>query len=417
MTSSISLQKWSVVALLSVGIMIAYIDRANLSVVLAVPDFRKSFAIDDSARGLLNSVFFWSYALLQLPAGWLVDRYGVRRPYAIGFLFWTVVSALTGLVTSVSQLVTLRLLLGAGESIGAPASLRWIRWNCAEEERGLAVGIYMAGTKMGSALGVPIAAFLITAFTWRSMFVTCGLAGLVWLLAWLLLARDQSQKETAASLEKLEPIVTVRTLLSSRVVWGILLGTFSYGYFLYFCVTWLPAYLIEYRHLPLNSMGIYVFFSFGGMALVAILAGWFADRLIRRGADPTRTRKAFTILGFALASTEVLGALSSSQSVALFFAVFSMASLGLASANYWALTQTLVPGRAMGRIAGIQNCASNLGGVVAPILTGWLKQTSGGYLLPMQAIWVMLLIGVISYAVLVPSPDVRQRQNPRQDTI
>jgi ACS family D-galactonate transporter-like MFS transporter len=167
----------------------------------------------------------------------------------------------------------------------------------------------------------------------------------------------------------------------------------------------------------LNSMGVYVFFSFGGMALVAILAGWFADRLIRRGADPTRTRKAFTILGFALASTEVLGALSSSQSVALFFAVFSMASLGLASANYWALTQTLVPGRAMGRIAGIQNCASNLGGVVAPILTGWLKQTSGGYLLPMQAIWVMLLIGVISYAVLVPSPDVRQRQNPRQDTI
>jgi MFS family permease len=117
--------------------------------------------------------------------------------------------------------------------------------------------------------------------------------------------------------------------------------------------------------------------------------------LIRHGTDPTRIRKAFTIIGFALASTEVLGAMSSSQSIALFFAIFSMAGLGLASANYWALTQTLVPGRAMGRIAGLQNCASNFGGVVAPILTGWLKQTSGGYLLPMQAIWVVLFLGVI----------------------
>ena len=198
-------------------------------------------------------------------------------------------------------------------------------------------------------------------------------------------------------------------LLGSRTVWGILLGTFAYGYFLYFSVTWLPAYLMEYRHLPLNSMGIYVFFSFGGMALVAILAGWVADRMIRRGADPVRTRKAFTILGFVLASTEVFGAVSNSQSVALFFAIFSMAGLGLATANYWALTQTLVPGNAAGRIAGIQNCASNLGGVVAPIITGWLKQTSGGYRLPMQAIWLVLVLGVTAYAVLVrsePKPSV-----------
>lgn len=383
--------------------MIAYIDRANLSVALALPEFRNSFSISDSTRGLLNSTFFWSYALLQLPAGWLVDRYGVRRPYAIGFLFWTVVSALTGLVSNVSQLVTLRLLLGAGEAVGAPASLRWIRWNCAEEERGLAVGIYMAGTKMGSAVGVPIAAFLIAALTWRSMFITCGLAGIIWLVAWLLLADDRSPRDSSVNTESTESPVSIRTLLSSRVIWGILLGTFAYGYFLYFSVTWLPAYLMEYRHLALNSMGIYVFFSFGGMALVAILAGWLADRFIRRGADPTRTRKLFTILGFILASTEVFGAMSSSQSVALFFAIFSIAGLGLASANYWALTQTLVPARAMGRVAGIQNCASNLGGVVAPIVTGWLKQTSGGYRVPMQAIWVILFLGVTAYIALVRS--------------
>jgi MFS transporter, ACS family, D-galactonate transporter len=404
-------KKWGVVALLSLGMVIAYVDRSNLSVVLATAQFRDAFHLGDSSRGLLNSAFFWSYALLQIPAGWVVDRFGVKRPYTIAFLAWTLISAATGLVTSVSQLVMLRLLLGAGESVCGPASLRWIRWNCREEQRGLAVGIYMAGTKVGAAIGVPIAAFLITAFSWRIMFALCGLAGLGWLAGWLLLVDRDSPAEAQPSSDTAASTPGFADLLASRVTWGILLGTFSYGYFLYFCVTWLPAYFVEYRHLSLSSMGYYTLFSFGGMAAIAILSGWLADQLIRRGWDPARTRKGFTILGFVLASTEVFGALSSSQSVALFFAVFSLAGLGLATANYWALTQTMIPGRAMGRIAGIQNCASNLGGVVAPILTGWLKQTSGGYQVPMQAIWIVLLIGIASYLFLVRTPAVESVQS------
>src|SRR3954467_12034151 len=129
-------KKWSVVALLSLGMVIAYFDRSNLSVVLATPQFRDAFHVGDSSRGLLNSAFFWSYALLQIPAGWVVDRFGVKRPYTVAFLAWTLISAATGMVNSVSQLLVRRLLLGAGESVCAPASLRWIRWNCSEEQRG-----------------------------------------------------------------------------------------------------------------------------------------------------------------------------------------------------------------------------------------------------------------------------------------
>lgn len=397
------IRKWTVLALLSMGMVIAYIDRANLSVVLATPEFRRTFDLSDSARGLLNSVFFWSYAVLQIPAGWLVDRYGVRRVYAIGFFFWTLVSAITGFISGISELIAVRLLLGAGESVGAPASLRWIRWNCPEQERGLAVGIYMAGTKIGAAIGVPIAAFLITALDWRAMFFICGVSGFLWLIAWLLLARETPAGAVATRVENLESELSFRDVILTRTVLGILLGTFSYGYFLYFCVTWLPAYLVEKRHMALTSMGFYSLFSFAGMAVVAILSGWLADWMISRGTDPSRTRKAFTILGFVLASTEVFGAWTSSETVALFFAAFSLAGLGLATANYWALTQTLVPGKAMGRIAGIQNCASNLGGVAAPIVTGWLKEKSGGYQAPMQAIWIILLIGIASYLILVRS--------------
>jgi MFS family permease len=405
-------RKWGILTILSLGMVIAYIDRANLSVALATTEFRTTFQISDSGRGLLTSAFFWCYALLQIPAGWLVDRYGVRRVYAIGFFFWTLVSAMTGFVNNVYQLVTLRLLLGAGESVGAPASLRWIRWNCPEQERGLAVGIYMAGTKIGAAIGVPIAAFLITALNWQSMFFICGASGFLWLLAWLVLARDTPADALPANVESLGRDIPFREVLMNRTVLGILLGTFSYGYFLYFCVTWLPAYLVENRHLALTSMGFYALFSFGALAVVAILSGWLADWMISRGTDPARTRKAFTILGFVLASTEVFGAWTTSQTLALFFAAFSLAGLGLATANYWALTQTLVPGRAMGRIAGIQNCASNLGGVAAPILTGWLKEKSGGYQVPMQVIWIVLIIGIISYLVLVRPSRMAEARSP-----
>jgi nitrate/nitrite transporter NarK len=141
------------------------------------------------------------------------------------------------------------------------------------------------------------------------------------------------------------------------------------------------------------------------MAVMSALGGWAADALIARGWNSVKVRKGFTIAGFLIASTEVIGALSDSVPVALFFAVFSLTGLGLATANYWALTQTLIPGGAVGRIVGIQNCAANLPGIVAPVITGWLKQVTGSYEAPMQAIWFFLLLGIASYIFLVREKD------------
>jgi MFS family permease len=183
-------------------------------------------------------------------------------------------------------------------------------------------------------------------------------------------------------------------------------------YFVYFCMTWMPSYFVERRHLSLKSMGAYTAFSFAGMAAVSALAGWAADLIIARGGDPVGVRKAFTIAGFLIASTEVIGALSDSIPVALFFAVFSLSGLGLATANYWALTQTLIPGGAIGRIVGIQNCAANLPGIAAPILTAWLKQKTGSYDAPMQAIWFFLLLGVAAYVFLV-----REKYAPKESSL
>ncbi len=411
-------RRWTIVGLLSLGMIIAYVSRSNLSVALAIPDFIRMFQLSDTDRGTLNSAFFWSYAALQIPAGWIVDRYGVKIPYAINFLFWCLASAGTALTRSVPQLLTLRVLLGAGEAIAAPASYKWIRFNFEEKRRGLAIGLYMTGTKIGPAVGAPLAAWLIMEYDWRAMFLILGLGGLVWLIPWMVLVKEDRKQpaQQAKPKDGVAATVPFGKIMASPVVWGTVIATFCYMYFVYFCMTWMPAYFVEQRQLSLGKMGLYTFFSFGGMAAVAALAGWAADLLIAKGRNPVAVRKGFTIAGFAVACTELIGAQSTSVDNALFWAVVSLSGLGLATANYWALTQTLIPASAIGRVSGVQNTAASVAGIVAPILTGWLKQVSGSYEAPMQAIWFFLISGVLAYLVMVRekyAPVARQSEAVR----
>jgi ACS family D-galactonate transporter-like MFS transporter len=243
------------------------------------------------------------------------------------------------------------------------------------------------------------------------MFVTLGVVGLVWLIPWMLLVKDD--RRWARDTEKHSGGIPVPfgRILASPITWGTVIGTFCYMYFVYFCMTWMPAYFIERRHLSLSRMGLFSFFSFGGMALVAVLGGWAADWMIARGGNPVTVRKWFTISGFLIACTEVVGAQSSSVTIALFFAVVSLSGLGLATANYWALTQTLIPAAAIGRISGLQNCSAGVAGIVAPIFTGWLKQQTGSYELPMLTVWWFLVVGVLSYLVMV-----REKYAPKAPT-
>jgi MFS family permease len=293
-----------------------------------------------------------------------------------------------------------QVLLGVGQAVVVPSSYWWIRHHFVEKERGLAIGLYMTGTKIGPAIGAPLAAWLIGIYDWRVMFVLIGVGGLVWLVPWLLLVKnDVPQPELAAAAK--EDAIPFGRIMASPVIWGTIIASFCYMYFVYFCMTWMPAYFMERRHLSLGKMGLYTFFSFGGMAIVATLAGWAADLLIGRGYNPVTVRKRFTLAGFSIACLELIGARASSLEVALVFAVVSLSGLGLATANYWALTQTLVPVAAIGRISGVQNSACSVAGIVAPIFTGWLLQKTGSYEAPMMAILIVLLVGFLSYLLLV----------------
>ena len=383
--------------------MIAYFDRVTLSVALADKDgFLNFFNLNNSDRGLLNSAFFWSYALLQIPAGWIVDRFGVKWTYAAGFLLWSVTSAATAWATGFQVLFLLRILLGIGESVVTPAAMRWIRFNFEERRRGTAVGILMAAAKVGPALGSYLAVKLLGNFGWQTMFLTIGLGSMIWLVPWLLFMKDNDlalEKEAKQSDGGKD--ISFATVMASPVIWGTIVGTFCYQYFVYFALTWMPAYFKEAFKMSLNDSGVFTAASFLAMAVVATLAGFSADALIGRGYDAVTVRKGFTIAGFLSAGAGLIAALNTPPDIAMWMVIASLGGLGLTTANYWALTQTLIPGAAVGRIVGVQNCAASVPGIVAPIRTGWLIQETGGYRGAIMAVLFFLGLGVTMYITVI----------------
>ncbi|MGR4866590.1 MFS transporter [Caulobacter sp. LARHSG274] len=389
--------------LLALGVLIAFVDRTSISSAMAEKTFVKHFDLSHLDRGGVNSAFFWSYGLMQMAMGWVVDRYGVKTPYTICFALWCLATALTGFTSTLMALVMMRVIVGAAEAVVMPASYRWIRNNFKEGQNGTAVGFFAMGNKFGPAIGAPVAAWLIVNYDWRMMFILTGVAGLIWLVPWVLLVKNDRLRGEAAVAQKAQAAsVSLASILASPLVWGAMIVNFCYGYFTFYCMTWMPAYLVEERGLSLKSSGLYTCFSFAGIAIVALIAGWAADRIIARGGNAVFVRKAFVIAGFVGACTVLLGARAPSLEMALFWNVFSLSFLGLATANNLALTRlTLIPAPAVGLVTGVQQVATSLAGGVAASLSGWLLQVSGSYELPMFVIFVFLLIGALATWILL----------------
>src|SRR3954447_1953526 len=322
--------RWIVVLLIFIGTSIVYIDRANLSA--AAPDIQDEFGLSSTELGVVLSGFFWTYAVFQLISGWFVDRVGARTSYTVAALSWSVFTAATALGRGFASLLGLRLLLGIGESPAYPTNAKVVREWLPKQERGLATGIFDSGSRVGTALSLPIVVALIAVVGWRGSFVATGLLGVVWALVWFVFYRRPqehrrlSAEERAyieAGQEAVQEEVRTRTrvrwidLLKHRAAWGMVLGNFCIAFVIYWFYTGFPTYLVEGRGFDLPKLGL-----FGAIpALVAVPTGWLggfcADALVRRGWSVTRARKTLIIGGLALSSCIVLSLATDSSALAI----------------------------------------------------------------------------------------------------
>jgi MFS family permease len=383
---------------LFVAVLVNYIDRNNLSVA-AVP-VMDEFGFSPSEAGALMAAFFWTYTLMQIPSGWAADRFGLRWTYGIAFLVWSLSSAAIGLARSFGQIFGLRLILGLGQAAAQPVSLTYIRTNFADREQGLPTGLYISGMMIGPAAGGFLGGVLLERLGWRDMFVLTGLVPCVWLLPWFWLAPRGRTKTRAADPPSASK-VPLRKLFANPVVWGITITAFFYSYFWYFCLSWLPSYLVMERGLSFLEMGVYTALPFIAMSIVSPSAGRLADHWIGRTGRPVFVRKVFVITGFLLGSSTLALIWVESSQVALALLIFALAGIGLTSANYWALTQAISPQSFIGRAVGYQNTISNLAGICAPMLTGYLLEESGSFNSAILFAAASLWLAAASYALLV----------------
>jgi len=376
--------RFGVLAMLFVTIAINYLDRSNLAV--AAPNLAGDLHFDPRQMGLIFSAFGWAYALLQIPGGWLADRFSLRGLYALACLLWSVATVLQGFAGSFLALFAMRLLLGAFEAPAFPICSRVVTQWFPEPERAGATGGYIAGEFVGLAFLTPVLMLTQRKFGWQAVFILTGALGLGWAAVWHRCYRDpaQSRRVNAAELEHIQGQAPrpgsgrakfswsdLGRVLRHRQLWGIYVGQYANSSMLWFFLTWFPTYLVRYRHFNLKQAGWLGALPFLAAFCGTILAGLLSDFLLRRGVSATVARKV-PLVGGLLLSTCIIGAnyVTSPRLVVLFLSL-ALFGCGCASIN-WALVSLLAPPRLVGLTAGVFNFLGNLPSISVPIIVSLL---------------------------------------------
>ncbi len=383
-----------VLILLALSAFINFVDRGNLSA--AAPLLKAELALSDLQLGILLAAFFYSYAFFQIAAGWLVDHLDVKWVLAAGFFIWSVATAATGLATGFALLLTARLILGVGESVVYPSYSKILARYFPEAQRGLANSIIITGFYAGPAFGLFFGGILMGRYGWRSFFLVLGFLSMAWLLPWFQWMPRGEQPSAHNHGEEDSP--GIFEILKLRSAWGTCAALACLDYLSYFFLTWIPTYLVRSRSFSMDQMAAVMGAAYVSCALVAATCGWLSDRWIAAGATPTLVRKGFTSVGMAGAALFVIPSLFAGPKLTAVTLVLVAASLGVSSSNVWAITQTLAGPRAAGRWTGIENFVGNLGGAVAPVLTGFVLGRTGHYFWAFAITAVVSLLGALSWA-------------------
>ena len=417
MTPGRTTRRWApVLALVAVATMVNYLDRTVLGI--AAPYLTKELGLTAAAMGIVFSAFSWSYALLQIPGGIFLDRFGTRVTYSLALTLWSGFTAFMGLVTSLPMLLFARIGVGVFEAPCFPANSRILATWFPQQERARANSIYSVGQYAGIAfLSVPL--FWITQqFGWRGLFFVAGGFGIVLAIVFWITYREPSESQAinAAELAQIEaggggeykgaPLKfswsNIGWLLQHRQVIGASLGQFGGNSTQVFFVTWFPTYLVNARGMTFINAGMMTMLPYIGASIGVLVAGQISDRLLKRTGSANLARKLPIVGGMLLASTIVAANYVPAGSDMLVIAIMSLAFFGQGMTNLgWTVISDVAPKELIGMTAGIFNFSANLAGIVTPLVIGYTYQRTGSFVGPLVYIAVVALVGAFSYSVIL----------------
>lgn len=396
-----------IVFLLAAVLFINYVDRGTLPT--AAHLMQGDLRLNDAQMGTLLSAFFWTYAFVQIPVGWLAERYGAHRILAAGLTLWASATMLVGAAHTFAGLLVLRLLLGLGESAGFPCVSKLLAIVVPVKGLGTANGIVGFAYLFGPAVGTYFGARLMAQFGWRSAFLVFGALSLLWLWPWSRVAGQV--RATRSSADNDSP--TLWMILKHPALWGTGLGLFSSNYTFYFMLSWLPSYLVRERGFSMTDMAKLAGSAYLVNALFALGAGWAIDRFIRRGGSTNFAYKSVMAAAHIGSVVCMLCMATGSRPLALGSIFLYQALCGASSPGVYAVCQILAGARASGRWVGIQNSLGNLAGIVAPWLTGLIIQGTGRFTLAFVVAAAMSMLGLIGWIWMLPKlAELRWKTSP-----
>jgi MFS transporter, ACS family, D-galactonate transporter len=412
-----------IASLLGFGVFVNFLDRVNISV--SQQALHEAFGITTITFGYLLSAYSWSYAALQIPSGFLLDRFGVRKVGAISTFVWGVASFCAAVSTGVASFFVARLLLGVGEAPVFPASSKAVGYWFPDRERSLATAFFDSAAKLGPAIGVPFLGVLLLHFGWRWSFAATGFISLFYFAVFCVVYRNPSEDKKLSDAER-EFIIRngaqpegpskagkgapLAYLAKQRKVIGLVLGSSAYNYTFYLLLTWLPSYLSTALHVNLRDSVLYTSVPWIFAVLTDFwIGGWLVNELIRRGYDSSRVRQTVLVVGTAF-GLGILGAAHAHTPVeAIFWISISLGGLAAAAPVCWSLPSLMAPAGSVGTLGGILNSGNQFAAISAPIVTGYIASITYSFAWAFAAATIFLLIGIYGYIFLLgriePIPD------------
>ncbi|WP_369788213.1 MFS transporter [Rouxiella sp. WC2420] len=407
--------RWWIASLMWFAIAINYIDRTVLSA--AAPHLISELKLTPEMMGFIMAAFFWSYSLLQIPAGWFADRFGQKKGLGLAVAWWSIATSLMGVATGFTSLLLMRLALGIGEAAAYPSNAgitaRWFP----DRERATVSGLFDSASKFGGAVAMPLIVWMIYMFDWRLTFVIVGALGVLWVIAWYLIYADNPEDHKKISAQEVSLIrdgqllrhgdknvlpMKWYKLLRYRNIWAMCLGFFTINYTSYFFITWLPTYLVKEKGMGFLQMGMVAALPLICGMVIEVIAGWASDRMVHKKVlSLTATRKLFLIIGLLMALCIGFAPFTESVTMTVLLLCIAKSGTTVAASQVWALPGDVSPKNSVSIVAGLQNTVSNLGGAIGPIVTGAIVAATGSFNMALVLSAALVVLGIINYLFLM----------------
>ena len=414
--------RWVILLLISLMYLITYMDRTNISV--AAPAMAEEFGLSKTEFGIVFSVFLWAYSIGQIPGGWFADRVGPRKVLLFIVPFWSLMTVATAFAVGRTSLIFTRFVFGLGEAGAFPTATRAMQLWFPRSERGLVQGVTHSFSRFAVAIVPFIAVSIMVAFGWRWIFYLFGCVGLLWTFAFWVYYRNRPEEHERVNESELghirgyNPDGTIKPsgslgaktavpwnrIFSSANMWYIAAayGCFFYG--TYFYMTWFPTYLLEYRHLSLQAVGIFASLPFLAGMVGDIAGGTLTDMVFRRTGRLKLARRAVAAPAMlASAACLIPAATTGNTWMALTCLTGSFFFLEMVIGPAWAVPMD-VGGEYSGTVTGVMNMAGSLSASMSPIVFGFLVE-KGSWTAPFFITAAILVTGALIWMFLI-NPEV-----------